>query len=166
MKKIGRFLSRLYWIAAFILAVVSAFEAESQKLATAGIALFFAAFVYFVIRIVVKLFPRMLRSELRSARTPSRISDRIATSVSNSLYTFCDMECPDGSNADILEKRRRDAQEAYERRAEENRRSWTRYQATKEANFHEYQAKRYAGTRDGHRHQNLAWAARNRAKYI
>lgn len=40
MKKIGRFLSRLYWIAAFILAVVSAFEAESQKLATAGIAFF------------------------------------------------------------------------------------------------------------------------------
>ena len=52
----------------------------------------------------------------------------------------------------------------YSRKREADRRVWNRTKARNEAAFHDYQARKQAGTYEGMRHRNMANAARDRAR--
>ena len=56
--------------------------------------------------------------------------------------------------------------DAWMRKQEADRRVWERTKAMNEAKYHEYYAKKNAGSYDGDRSGNRAQAARNRAKNL
>ena len=140
--------------AAVVVAVASAviengpFESVGGILAVAvGIAWF--GFLIF------KVVPAVCRG---AVRTQSRVSSGLEQSVSGAVNGLI----MGGGSSREAERRA----QAQARRQEADRRARERYRAQGEARYHEYYARKNAGTYDGYVSANRAQAARNRAKRL
>ncbi len=150
-----KLIRKLYWIAVAVMMVKGfPYDGIEDFMVTLALFAFFGVLLF-------RILPRLFRSSsCRSAGRGLRgnVIGGLEQGTSNAVSRFM----MGGGSQPAARTANNDA---WLRKQEADRRVWERTKALNEAKFHEYYAKKNAGTYDGYRSGNRAQAARNRANH-
>lgn len=150
MKRIlKKLFTTLYFAAALLAAIIDMTHVDNKLAAFAGSFLLTAG-GYFVFRLIIRL---MIREKRWSDTHTPRSQGMAARALENWIM-------PKPESPRVIEERRR----AYAEAMENKRKAYARYKAKNDIVYHRTRAERYAGTRDGYKHECRMWDAIKRSK--
>ena len=152
-----RLIRKIYWIVMVVLLVAGfPYEGPGEFITTFSEYVFFGLIFLYAAPKVLRIGSSAKRNGYRGSLRSSMIGG-LQQGTSRAVTNFM-MGNGGGSNAR--------ANDAWARKAAADQRVRERTQALNDAKYHEYYAKKNAGSYDGYRSANRAQAARNKARNL